>query len=65
MGGGRAIGELDPDGKQILKDPVRVPDLMATLLALMGIDPLKRHRTASGGADRITDQGRPVKAVLD
>jgi hypothetical protein len=65
VGGGRAIGELDPDGREIRKDPVRVPDLMATLLALMGVDPLRRHRTAQGGADRITDNGAPVKAALE
>jgi hypothetical protein len=65
VGGGRAIGELDADGKAILKDPVKVPDVMATLLTLMRIDPRQRHRTSSGGADRITDQGRPLRAVLD
>ena len=65
VGGGRVIGELDADGKEILKDPVKVPDLMATLLTLMGIDPNKRHRTSSGGADKITDQGKPVRSALD
>ncbi len=65
VGGGRAIGELDADGREILKDAVKVPDLMATLLTLMGIDPKQRHRTLAGSADRITDQGRPVKSVLE
>ena len=65
VGAGRVIGELDADGKEIRNDPVRVPDLMATLLTLMGIDPNKRHRTSSGAADKITDQGRPVRSALD
>jgi hypothetical protein len=61
--GGRRIGELDPDGKEIQKDPVRVQDLFATLCVLLGIDPDKRFMSHSTGTVRLTDHGVPVKAV--
>jgi hypothetical protein len=63
--GGRVIGELDPDGKEIKKDAIRVPDLFATLCVLLGIDPAKRFVSHSTGTARITDRGVPVKRVYD
>ncbi|HXX92585.1 MAG TPA: DUF1501 domain-containing protein [Planctomycetota bacterium] len=61
--GGRSFGELDPDGKEIQKDPVRVQDLFATLCVLLGIDPDKRFLSHSTGTVRLTDHGVPVKSV--
>lgn len=61
--GGRIIGELDPDGKEIKKDPVRVQDLFATLCVLMGIDPAKRFQSHTTGLVRLTDHGVPVRDV--
>jgi hypothetical protein len=61
--GGRLIGELDEDGKEIKKDPVRVQDLFATLCVLLGIDPDKRFLSHSTGTVRLTDHGVPVKSV--
>ncbi len=63
--GGRVIGELDPDGKEIKSDLVRVPDLFATLCVLMGIDPAKRFFSHTTGTARLTDHGVPVKAVYE
>lgn len=61
--GGRRIGELDEDGKEIQKEPVRVQDLFATLCVLLGIDPDKRFLSHSTGTVRLTDRGVPVKSV--
>ena len=62
--GGRVIGDLDEDGKEIKKDPVRVQDLFATLCVLLGIDPDKRFLSHSTGTVRLTDHGVPVKSVF-
>lgn len=61
--GGRVIGELDEDGREIRKDPIRVQDLFATLCVLLGIDPDKRFMSHSTGTVRLTDHGVPVKGV--
>jgi hypothetical protein len=63
--GGRVIGELDPDGKEIRKDAVRVPDLFATLCVLTGVAPDKRFLSHTTGVVRVTDHGVPVRAVYE
>lgn len=57
-------GETDAAGDRVVKDAVRVPDLMATIAAAMGLDP---HDTAMSPAGRpiaLTDGGNPVPALL-
>jgi hypothetical protein len=65
VGGGRVIGETDPDGAKIVKGAVTIPDLFATVVHLLGIDPAKRYAGHDVGAVRVTDNGRPVKAVYE
>ncbi|MEZ5301542.1 MAG: DUF1501 domain-containing protein [Verrucomicrobiales bacterium] len=58
-----AYGETDDLAKNVVSDPVSVPDLFATIHATMGIDPSK----VLYDGDRpvpITDGGTPIKALL-
>jgi len=63
--GGRIVGRTDPDGVEILEDPVTVPDLFATLLSAVGADPARREQDAQGGIGRLTNHGKAVKQLLD
>jgi uncharacterized protein (DUF1501 family) len=63
--GGRIVGKTDPDGVEILEDPVTVPDLFATLLAAVGADPARREEDAQGGIVRLTNHGKAVKQLVE
>ena len=52
--GGQAIGDTGPDGEEIKDRPVLVPDLLATVMKGLGIDPAKQN---------IVDNGRPIRLV--
>ncbi len=54
--GGAVFGETDAEGAAVVKDPVTVPDLVATLAWRMGVDP-----------DYVawTPQGRPISVTED
>ncbi len=60
---GKVIGETDELGMKIVKHPVSVPDLHATIHAAMGIDP---HLELYDGERPvpITDGGRPVRELF-
>lgn len=55
--GGTTIGETDTIGWNIVKDPVHVNDLHATMLHLFGLDHLKLTYRYSGRDFRLTDVG--------
>jgi uncharacterized protein (DUF1501 family) len=61
--GGRVVGETDKLGMAVVKDPVTVPDLFATLFSAFGVDPARRFRTEFGGTATLTDGGRPIRAL--
>ena len=52
--GGQAIGNTGADGEQIKDRPVLVPDLLATVIKGLGIDPAKQN---------TVDNGRPIRLV--
>ena len=62
--GGRVIGATDADGVEVVKDPVRIPDLLATIYTCLGIDHEKKIPTPIGARLQITDKGTPVKDLL-
>jgi hypothetical protein len=62
--GGRVIGATDADGIEVVKDPVRIPDLLATIYTCLGIDHEKKIPTPIGARLQITDKGTPVKDLL-
>jgi len=62
--GGRVVGETDRLGANVVKDQVGVPDLFATLVQAFGVDPKRRFRTEFGGTATLTDNGTPIKSLL-
>jgi hypothetical protein len=62
---GVTYGETDELGNQVVKDPVTVHDLHATVLHLLGLDHEKLTYRFGGREQRLTDvHGHVVKAIL-
>jgi hypothetical protein len=62
---GMTLGETDDFSYNIVKDPVEVYDLNATILHLLGIDHLRLTYRFQGRDFRLTDvHGQVVKAIL-
>ncbi len=62
---GLTVGETDEYSYNIVRDPVHVHDLNATILHLLGIDHLKLTFRYQGRDFRLTDiHGSIVKSVL-
>jgi Protein of unknown function (DUF1501) len=62
---GQAIGNTGADGEQIKDRPVLVPDLLATVVKALGIDPTKQNLEENGRPIRIVDlKANPIKEVL-
>lgn len=63
--GGFAYGETDEWGWDVVKDPVHVHDVQATVLHLLGLDHLKLVTRYQGRDFRLTDvAGNVVKPLL-
>ena len=63
--GGVTYGETDDVGDRIVRDPVSIHDLHATILHLLGLDHERLTYRFSGREQRLTDvHGQVVKAVL-
>jgi uncharacterized protein (DUF1501 family) len=60
---GTVLGQTDPGGGKEPVDPISVPDLFATLLTLLGIDPAKEFITRSGRPIKLSD-GQPIQRLL-
>ena len=59
-----AYGETDELAKKIVRDPVSVPDLFATIHATLGIDPAK-HLHDGDRPVPITDLGQPIATLFE
>ncbi len=62
--GGQVIGKTDRYGLQIEDGLVRVPDLFATLLTALGIDPNHEFRTEFGATAPASDKGVVIPGLL-
>ncbi|HLU47423.1 MAG TPA: DUF1501 domain-containing protein, partial [Planctomycetota bacterium] len=62
--GGTVVGESSADGMEVKSRPVSVPDLYATVLSLMGIDPEKEVRTNVGRSVKLTDAGVVIDDLI-
>jgi uncharacterized protein (DUF1501 family) len=63
--GGQVWGDTGASGMQVEKDPVSVPDYLATICAALGIDYTKENITEEGRPIPIVDRGhKPVPALL-
>jgi len=62
---GFTYGETDDFGYNVVKDPVHVHDLQATILHLFGIDHERLTYKHQGRRFRLTDvEGDVVKGIL-
>jgi hypothetical protein len=62
---GLAIGETDPTGaKKEPKDPIKLPDLYATILHRLGVDYAKEYQTPVGRPMAAVDAGSPIQRLL-
>jgi hypothetical protein len=62
---GTVIGETDDYSYNIVRDPVHVHDLQATILHCLGVDHVKLTYKFQGRSFRLTDvHGQVVKAAL-
>ena len=62
--GGRVIGETSVDGSQREGTKHSVADLFATLLTLLGLDIETEYTTEFGSPTTVTDQGKPIEAII-
>jgi len=62
--GGVAVGATNRLGLEIDGASVTVPDLFATLLATLGIDPAHEFRTEFGAIAPATDKGTPIAELV-
>lgn len=62
---GHSFGETDDLGYDVIRDPVHIHDLNATILHLLGIDHERLTHRYQGRRFRLTDvHGRPVRGIL-
>ncbi|MBY0589183.1 DUF1501 domain-containing protein [bacterium] len=63
--GGQVIGSTGDDGARIKDRPVTIPDLLATLVKAMKIDPSKTNMSNVGRPIQIVDTiGKPIQECL-
>lgn len=62
--GGLAVGATDASGLKITEGEAKVPDLLATLMTAIGIDPAHEFRTEFGAVAPATDHGKVIQALL-
>jgi len=63
--GGQVIGDTGADGEQVKDRPVQVPDLLATVIKGLGIDPTKQNVVDNGRPIRLVDlKAKPIQEVL-
>ena len=62
---GQAIGKTSDGGTEVTDRPVTVPDLIATVVKSIGIDPMKQNMSNVGRPIRIADpSAKPIKELL-
>ncbi|QEL19595.1 DUF1501 domain-containing protein [Limnoglobus roseus] len=63
--GGQVVGKTSKDGVQVEGDPTRTPDLIATVVKAVGIDPMKQNMSNVSRPIRIADPAaKPIKELL-
>ena len=63
--GGQVIGNTGDDGMEVRDRPVSVPDLLATVIKGLGLDPSTQNVSENGRPIRLVDnKARPIAEVL-
>jgi hypothetical protein len=62
--GGVVHGETDAQGAKVVKDPVTVPNLLATVASAVGLDPADMAQSPAGRPISLTDGGTAIPGLL-
>ncbi len=63
--GGQVIGNTGDDGMEVRDRPVSVPDLLATVVKGLGLDPMTQNVAETGRPIRLVDpKAKPIAEVL-
>ncbi len=63
--GGQAIGKTSADGTAVESEPTRTPDLIATVIKAIGLDPMKQNMSNVSRPIRLADpSGKPIEELL-
>jgi len=60
LAGGTVLGATDDEGATVVERPITLPDLLATALARLGLDPARVIDTPAGRPVAMTDGGKPL-----
>jgi hypothetical protein len=59
-------GRTSADGTTVEERPTSAPDLLATVCAALGVDPLKQNRSSDDRPIRIVDKAAcPIIEIVD
>lgn len=65
IAGGNVYGQTDKSGQEVMRDPVSIPDINATIAAALGISPATKHVDPSRNREYfLADDGEPVSALF-
>ncbi|RLS55810.1 MAG: DUF1501 domain-containing protein [Planctomycetota bacterium] len=63
--GGQVYGRTDDGGEKVVDKPVAVPDLLATIVSALGINPAQENMSNVGRPIPLTDRlGKPLAEIL-
>jgi len=62
LAGGRVVGQTDPEGGKEVKDPVKIGDVHATILASLGVDHKQENISPVQRPIRLAE-GEPIAAL--
>ncbi|HWE39698.1 MAG TPA: DUF1501 domain-containing protein [Isosphaeraceae bacterium] len=62
--GGLAVGATDPEGSKAPARPIGIEDVHATILATLGLDPVKENVAPATGRPIKFSAGRPIRELL-
>ena len=65
IAGGQVIGRTSDDGMTVADRPVTVPDLLATMVLALGLDPMEQNMSNVGRPIRLVDPiAKPLRECL-
>jgi hypothetical protein len=62
--GGVVHGATDADGAKVVGQATGVPDLLATMATLLGLDPAHTEMSPVGRPISVTDDGTPIRELM-
>jgi hypothetical protein len=62
--GGVVRGATDEDGEKVITAPTSVPDLLATMATLLGIDPAHTEMSPAGRPISVTEDGTAIRELM-